>query len=93
MVILPKHSVSEVVEMLKKNTSRSFRMKFGFLDKLYWDGEGIWRKGYFVSTVGINEGVTKRYIEMQGGEDTGQAELELQKYHACKGEGIYLLHC
>lgn len=76
MVIPPKYSVSEVVETIKKNTSKSMREKFGFLDKVYWDGRGIWGKGYFVSTVGINEGVIKRYIEMQAKEDTGQAELE-----------------
>ena len=77
MVIPPKYSVSEVVETIKKNTSRSLRMKFRFLDKVYLDGKGIWGKGYFVSTVGINEETIKRYVEMQGKEDTGQAELEL----------------
>jgi len=33
--------------------------------------------GFFVSTVGIDEEVISRYVEMQGKEDTGQAELEL----------------
>ena len=51
--------------------------KFSFLKKVYWDRKGIWGKGYFVSTVGIDEETIKRYVEMQGEEDTGQAELEL----------------
>lgn len=34
-----------------------------------------WSDGYFVSTVGINEEVIKKYIEQQGKEDSGQAQL------------------
>jgi len=79
MVIPPKYAVSQVVETLKKNTSRHLRKKFRFLDKVYWDNGGIWLRGYFVSTVGINEEVIRKYVEMQGKEDTGQAELELWK--------------
>ncbi|HSX41724.1 MAG TPA: IS200/IS605 family transposase, partial [Candidatus Saccharimonadales bacterium] len=33
--------------------------------------------GYFVSTVGVNEQQIRRYIEHQGKEDSGQAELDL----------------
>ena len=77
IVIPSKYSVSTAVETMKKNTSRSLREKFGFLHKVYWDEKGIWGKGYFVSTVGINEAVVKNYVEMQGKEDTGQAELGL----------------
>ena len=77
MIIPPKYAVSEVVETIKKNTSRSLREKFRFLDRVYWDNKGIWGKGYFVSTVGINERIIRKYIELQGKEDAGQAELEL----------------
>jgi len=76
MIIPPKYSVSEVVNVLKANTSRAIKEKFEFLKKVYWDGRGIWSKGYFVSTVGIEERIIKRYVEMQGKEDAGQAELE-----------------
>jgi len=77
MVIPPKYSVSKVVETIKANTSRALRSRFRFLSKVYWDDGGMWSKGYFVSTVGINEQVVRKYVEMQGKEDTGQAELEL----------------
>ena len=77
MIIPPKYAVSKVVETIKKNTSRSLREKFRFLDKVYWDDKGIWGKGYFVSTVGINEEIIRKYIELQGKEDAGQAQLEL----------------
>jgi putative transposase len=33
--------------------------------------------GYFVSPVGINEEVIKKYIEQQGKEDSGQTQLVL----------------
>jgi len=73
----PKYAVSKVVETLKKNTSRHLRKKFPFLQKVYWDGRGLWGWGYFVSTVGIDEAMIQRYVEFQGREDTGQATLEL----------------
>jgi len=76
MVIPPKYAVSEVVDIIKANTSRALKTKFGFLSKVYWDKRGIWGKGFFVSTVGIDEKIIRKYVEMQGEEDTGQAELE-----------------
>jgi putative transposase len=77
MIIPPKYSVSYAVETLKKNTSRQLSRKFRFLSKVYWDNQGIWSKGFFVSTVGINERVIRDYVNMQAKEDTGQAQLEL----------------
>ena len=65
------------METIKKNTSRSLQEKFRFLDKVYWNDKGIWGKGYFVSTVGINEQIIRKYMELQGKEDAGQAQLEL----------------
>ncbi|MBE3138790.1 MAG: transposase, partial [Actinobacteria bacterium] len=50
--------------------------KFAFLKKVYWDRKGIWGKGYFVSIVGINEEVLRRYIKLQEEEETGQVKLE-----------------
>ena len=76
VVIPPKYSVSQVVQMIKANTARELREKFTFLDKVYWGIKGIWSIGYFVSTIGINEETIKKYIQMQGKEDSGQAKLE-----------------
>jgi len=55
MIISPIYTVNQVVETIKKNTARFLSRKFPFLEKVYWDRKGIWSKGYFVSTVGINE--------------------------------------
>ncbi len=75
MVIPPKYSVSMVIETLKKNTSRELSKKFPHLKKFYWDNEGIWSKGFFVTTVGISEQLIRKYVSMQEKEDTGQAKL------------------
>jgi putative transposase len=77
VVIPPKFSVSQVVRILKSNTSKDLKKKFSFLKDVYWGTDGIWSDGYFVSTVGINEHIIKRYIENQGKEDSGQAQLVL----------------
>ena len=73
--IPPKYAVSKVVNLIKSNTGRRLRERFKFLDKLYVRQEGIWSVGYFVSTVGINEAIVKKYIERQGDEDRGQTKF------------------
>jgi putative transposase len=75
--IPPKFSVGKVVGIIKANTARMLKKKFEFIKKAYWGNDGIWSDGYFVSTVGVNEGQIRQYIENQGKEDFGQAELEL----------------
>lgn len=74
--IPPKYAISMVVKTIKKNASRSLSRKFAFLKKAYWDRKGIWGKGYFVSTVGINAEVIRKYVQSQAEEETGQAQLE-----------------
>lgn len=75
--IPPKMRVSEVVRTIKSISGRLMKKKFEYLRKAYWGVEGIWSDGYFVSTIGINEDIIKRYIERQGQEDMGQAQLVL----------------
>ncbi len=75
--IPPKMSVGKVVGIIKANTSRRLKEKFPFLKQVYWGTDGVWSDGYFVSTVGINEQIIQKYIERQGQEDSGQAQLVL----------------
>src|SRR3989338_2877647 len=78
MVIPPKYPVSKVVEVLKSVTSRRLKEKFPhFLKKVYWDDGGIWARGFFVSTVGVNEVTIRNYVRQQGQQDAGQAKLAL----------------
>jgi len=76
--VAPKMAVSEAVRIIKCNTAREMYKKFPYLINVYRDGDdGIWSDGYFMSTVGVNEEIISNYIENQGKEDSGQAELEL----------------
>jgi putative transposase len=75
--VAPKVSLSQAVSVIKANTARDMREKFPFLNRIYWGTDGIWSIGYFISTVGVNEQTIRHYIEQQGREDSGQAELEL----------------
>lgn len=78
MVIPPKDAVSKVVETLKSVTSRQLKEKFPHvLSKVYWDGGGVWARGCFASTVDINEATIRQYVQHQGEQETGQAQLEL----------------
>ncbi len=76
--IAPKVSVATAVQIIKSNTARMMKQKFPFLAQGYYGNDTIWSVGYFVSTVGINEATVKKYIELQGKEDSGQAQLVLQ---------------
>ena len=77
LVIPPKYAVSHIVRDIKSNTSRRLKGKFEFLEKVYWGTDSLWSKGFFVSTVGIDENTIKNYVQWQGLQDTGQAKLEL----------------
>jgi putative transposase len=77
IVVPPRMSVSAAVNIFKTNTSVALKKKFKFLKNVYLDEGGIWSVGYFVSTVGINEKIIRRYIRKQELEDGGQAKLEL----------------
>jgi len=68
----PQMGVGSVVRLIKTNTARNIKQKFPGLKKYYWGHDGIWSEGYFVSTVGINTEIIKRYIAKQGELDTGQ---------------------
>ena len=76
VVILPKLPVSHAVNILKSNSARAMRLRFPFLASMYeHDNLGFWSDGYFVSTVGLNEKILRRYIEAQGQEDKGQTKF------------------
>ncbi len=74
--IPPQFSVSKIVNMITSDTGSAMREKFPFLDRVYWGVSGIWSTGYFVSTVGINESTIRKYVQLQGREDSGQVKLE-----------------
>ena len=68
--IPPDLSIATVVQRLKSESSQQLRKKFKFIRDMYIDG-GIWSVGYFVSTIGLNEEMIKKYIASQGRKDRG----------------------
>ena len=67
--IPPKVSVSELMGTLKgKLAIKLFKSYPGLKKKPYW-GNHFWARGYFVSTIGLNEDVIRRYVKYQEDEE------------------------
>ena len=77
IVIPPEYAVSDVIGEIKQYTASKIREKFAWLDKVYWQEKVVWSPGYFVSTVGLDEKQITEYVKWQGGQDSGQAKLDL----------------
>lgn len=71
--IPPNIAVADAVSTLKAASSRYLRSKFKFIREIYLEKDGIWSVGYFSSTLGLNEKTIRKYIEMQGKQDTPRA--------------------
>ena len=77
MVIPPKYSIAEVMGQLKSQSASALRQKFTWLSQVYWKENVVWSPGYFVSSVGVDEEIIKRYVEYQGKQDSGQLRMQL----------------
>ena len=75
--IPPTVTVGSVVRLIKSSSAKALNDKFPHLRETYWGTRSIWSVGYFVSTVGINEELIRRYIQKQGEEDAGQTNVQL----------------
>ena len=65
----PRISISELMGVLKgKFAIKLFKTYPKMKQKPYW-GNHFWARGYFVSTVGIDEDVIKRYVKHQEKEE------------------------
>ncbi|GAB3392232.1 IS200/IS605 family transposase [Azotobacter armeniacus] len=73
--IPPKHSVSYVVGYIKGKSAISIARRFMGKVKNF-TGENFWARGYFVSTVGLDEGVVRAYIRNQEKEDEHYDQLK-----------------
>lgn len=77
IIIPPRYAVSKVVEIIKTRSANKVRKKFLWLkEHLYYGTNSLWSTGYFVSTIGLNETVIRRYVRYQQNQDSGQAKLE-----------------
>ena len=66
--IPPKYAVSNVVGYLKGKSAIQIARQFGGRQRNF-TGENFWARGYFVSTVGLDEAMVRAYIRNQETED------------------------
>jgi len=76
--IPPKYAVSNVVGFIKGKSAISIARQFMGKAKNF-TGENFWARGYFVSTVGLDEEFVRAYIREQEKEDERYEQLSLLK--------------
>ena len=74
--IPPKYSLSYVMKILKGKSAERLVKECSEFKKFYWKGS-IWARGYFVSTVGLNQEVIRRYIQKQREEEEREKQLKI----------------
>jgi len=74
--IPPKYAVSNVVGYMKGKSAITIARKFGGRERNF-TGEVFWARGYFVSTVGLDEEVVRAYIRNQEHEDERLDQMKL----------------
>ncbi len=74
--IPPKYSVSQVVGFIKGKSAIHIARNFSGRRQNF-TGQHFWARGYYVSTVGRDEGIVRRYIQGQQEEDRRLDQLDL----------------
>ena len=67
--IPPKISISDFMGILKGKTAIIMFKSFPSLKKKPYWGNHFWARGYFVSTIGIDEDKIRRYVKYQEEEE------------------------
>ena len=76
IAIPPKHAVSQVVGYMKGKSAIHIARVYGERRRNFV-GQSFWARGYFVSTVGRDEEVIRKYIRDQEKEDERLVQLKL----------------
>jgi putative transposase len=72
----PKYSISNVVGFIKGKSAIAIARNFGGRQRNF-TGEVFWARGYFVSTVGLDEEMVRAYIRHQEKEDDRYDQMKL----------------
>ena len=75
--IPPKYAVSRVVGYIKGKSAIQIARQFGGRQRNF-SGESFWARGYFVSTVGLDEQMVRAYIRHQGVEDERYDQMKIE---------------
>ena len=76
--IPPKDAVSNVVGYIKGKSAIQIARKYGGRQRNF-TGESFWARGYYVSTVGLDEAMVRAYIRNQEAEDERYDQMKLEK--------------
>ena len=76
IAIPPKYAVSQVIGYIKGKSAIHLARVYGERRRNFV-GQHFWARGYFVSTVGRGEAVTRNYIRHQEQEDKRLDQLKL----------------
>ena len=76
IIIPPKHSVSYAMSIIKGKSSAWIKKKNKKYKELCRKGS-LWARGYFVSTVGVDEEIIRRYVKHQSKHN--QIQLDMYK--------------
>ena len=74
--IPPKHKVSQVVGYIKGKSAMHIARSYMGRQRNF-TGQHFWARGYYVSTVGLEETVVRQYIQEQEAEDNRVDQLKL----------------
>ena len=77
VIIPPKYAVAKVIEILKGQSAKVMRHEIEWFEKPYYDTPSLWSVGYFVSTIGLDEEMIKKYVKYQQKQDSGQTKFEI----------------
>ena len=75
--IPPKLAVSNVVGFIKGKSAIAIARNFMGRQRNF-SGENFWARGYFVSSVGLNEDIVRQYIRDQEKEEERLEQLNLE---------------
>ena len=75
--IPPKYAVSTVVGYIKGKSTITIARRFGGRQRNF-TGEVFWARGYFVSTIGLDEEMVRAYIRNQEELDERYEQMKLE---------------
>ena len=64
LILLPKDSPSYAMQIIKGKSSAWLKKKIKRKSGIY-EKHSVWARGYFVSTIGIDELIVRRYVKHQ----------------------------
>ena len=76
IAIPPKYAVSQIIGYLKGKSAIHIARNYGGRRKNF-TGEHFWARGYYVSTVGMDQEAIRRYIQQQDDDDRRLDQLRL----------------